>query len=114
MSLKKKILSAQDLKSEIKEVPEWDVRVEVRAITAKQRSELYRRCMRGEELDWSKYEPMLLTMCLYDPETGDKIFDEKDGPKLMDKSAGAVGPLVNVAFRLNGMARESFEEAEKN
>jgi propanediol dehydratase large subunit len=50
----------------------------------------------------------------YDPETGERIFDESDKIALMEKSAQAIDILAKVGLRLSGMGTEAQDEAGKS
>jgi len=98
-------------------VPEIDAEVEIRGITARQRAILNERCTSVDRkgnvnTNMQTYWPMLLTMSLYEPETGEAVFKEGDLDAVAGLPAGLVDRLAIVASRLSGLGAE--QEAEKN
>lgn len=113
--LRDKILSTDDSYYEDHYVDRWDVTVRVSTITGKQRSILYQKAQdKKGELDWPTFQGLLLAQCLREPETNERVFEDGDADKLMDKNSVAIGPLINVAMRVNGLTKEDFGDAEKN
>lgn len=115
MSLKEKIKAAQDIKKEVVKVPVWDVEVEVRTMSGKQRSELLSTCMdENGKLQQDVFQVGTIIASCYDPETGNKLFTADDADWLMDKASGPIELLAGKAMRLSGLTRDSAEQAEKN
>ena len=106
--LRDRILQADDIGSEIVEIPAWNVKVEVRSLTAGEQMELLKKCRKpdGELNNDSLPIETLLTVC-YDPETGEKLFDPADRDALRNKSASAYGLLLQAANRAAGFTTES-------
>lgn len=115
MSIKSKIKEAQDLKKEIVQISEWDVSIEVRTMTAKQRAELFNLSMDedGKFIQKNFQAGMVIASC-YDPETGDKLFAPEDADWLMDKASGPIEKIINKVTKLSGLIRGALEQAEKN
>jgi hypothetical protein len=116
MGLKDKIKAAQDIQKELVTILDWDnVQIEVRTISARQRSKLFSTATdkQGNILHDKFHAAMLVASC-YDPETTEKLFDDGDVSWLMDKAAGPLEVLVNVAMRLSGLNKEVMKEQEKN
>jgi hypothetical protein len=110
MSIRDKIIKADDLGSEVVSIPEWDVKIEVRAKTVAQQYDLIERCRKpngdinGELL---AVETVIATS--YDPDTGDVVFDPADRDMLRSKNSAAFQTLLAAANKAAGLAGE--EEA---
>ena len=70
MSIRDKIRKAQDRISEIVEVPEWGVTVEVRSMTGTQRSQIVTALTSDDDNKMEALWGGMLVSCVYDPETG--------------------------------------------
>lgn len=115
MSLKDKILSANDTVSETVEVEEWGVTVEVRTMSGASRAVLLKSAMDDQgELDLGKIYPDIVIGCTFDPETGERVFDTSDRDALMEKSAGALDKVATVAMKLSGFSAKAADEAGKD
>lgn len=129
MSLKAAILSAKDIKEETVIIPEWgDIEITVRGLNAEQmsayegKSAVMRSNLRGKEnKDFEMAVKMrraeMLVDCLFDPETGLRIFTIEEAKKLAKKSAGIVNGLFNLAHDLSDMERsfdKKVDDAVKN
>lgn len=113
--LRKAILEAQDLDSEIVSVPQWgDVKIEVKALTARERAKLINSAMRDGIVDMDNYTSGLILAASYDPKTGEKVFEIADRDAIANKSAAAVEILYNVATRLSGLNATAVEDAKNN
>lgn len=112
MSLRDKILAAPDIKTEKVEIPEWGVTVEVKGLTGRRRSILYKESTNKKgDVDIDAFSTKLVILSTYDIETGEPVFQNGDFDALAEKSAGAIERIVNVATRLSGLDQE---EAKKN
>lgn len=120
MGLKDTILGADDLAYEDRDVPEWGVKVRVHGLTGTDRDAYEARAVavkRGSqdvELRLQDFRSRLLVKCLHDPETGERVFDDKDVAKLGRKSGVVIDRLFDVARRLSGMSQEALEDARGN
>jgi hypothetical protein len=114
--LKKSILDADDIQSEIVEVPEWNVKVEVRGMNGRDRANFLKRSTNPVDgtLDYDKFYPELLIGTLFDPETGEKVFEGPDRDSLNTKSGKALERLATVAQRLSGLGVVDVEVAKGN
>ena len=102
MSIRDSIINSVDLPSEIVDVPEWDVKVEVRGLTAGDAVKFLDRVSRKGEIDRENFAAELLLLTCHDPDTGSRIFESADRDMLKSKSAQAVNRLSAVASRLSG------------
>jgi hypothetical protein len=112
MNLRDKILLAKDIESELVEIPQWDVIIEVKGLNGKQRSLLLQDTMGDAgKLDLVKLYPQLVVRSCFDPDTGERIFTDADCDAIAEKS-GAVQEIIGaVAMRLSGLDGKT---AEKN
>lgn len=110
--LREKILACKDLESELVEVPQWGVLVEVRGMSGRQRAILLQDTVdpRGK-IDLQKLYPQLVLFSTFDPESGEPVFLPGDIDALAEKSGGALEAIAQVAMRLSGL---NPGEAEKN
>lgn len=114
-NLRDKILNAKDIKSEVVEVPEWNVKVEVRGLTGAQRATLLKECIdRHGNVDFEKMYPLLLIATVYDPENGEQVFTPADRDSLNKKSGGALEKVAKVAMKLSGLEQGAVAEKAKN
>ena len=116
MSLKDKIFAIDDIKKEVIEVETWgNISIEVRSMTGLQRANLLNSAM--DDQGNTKLEVLhsgTIIACCYDPETGDKIFDDSDAERLMEKGSAAINDLATKAMALSGLTPEAVKDAEKN
>lgn len=115
LSLRDRILSAKDIKSEAVTIDEWDVTLEVRGMTGKQRARLLQSSMKKDgSPDLEKMYPALVILCTYDPETGERVFEDADRDGIGDKSGRAQEIIAQAAMRLSGLTEDALKDATKN
>jgi len=123
LSLAEQILAAEDIPHEDVEVPEWGVTVQVRGLSGIDRDAYeakmaaVRRSPAGEaevELRLANYRAKLLVKVLHDPETGERLFDDKAAQQLGAKNARTIERLFDTARRLSGMDDKAVETARGN
>lgn len=114
-SLREKILSLDDLHKQTVKIPEWGVTLEVRTIDAGQRARLLMDVMdeKGRP-DLEKMQPAMVIAACFDPETGERVFEEADSEVLNHKNGAVIDRLVQVAMKLSGMHEGAEKAAEKN
>lgn len=107
--LRKKILDYDDRARQIVDIPEWgDVKIEVRGLTAGERVRLVRHLQDDEgNIDGGAMANWLIVLCSYDPETGERIFEDDDRGAIAEKAPKPHERLMNVALNLSGLAKES-------
>lgn len=110
MSLRDKILQAPDIASELVEVPEWGVTVEVRGMSGADRARIFDTIASDGEVKASALYVETVIATAYDPETGAAIFEPSDITSLMQKSAQAIDRLAKVGLRLSGMEGEASQD----
>lgn len=115
MSLRDRIQAANDIRNRLISVPEWSVEIEIRTLTAIERTRLVKSCTDDEgNVDLEKMYPMLLIASCYDPETGGKVFDLNDMEMLGEKSASAIEFVARQAMDLSGMNATSVDSEGKD
>lgn len=123
MGLADQILAASDIETEPYDVPEWGLKVWVRALTGTDR-DAYEGSVRQvrPRLDGKGMEVVmlddntrakLLVKCLVD-ETGERIFTDRQVGDLGGKNGRVIDRLYDVATRLSGMSDEAVEGAKGN
>lgn len=112
MSLKDTIFAVDDISKELLTVPEWGLDVEIRSMSVRERTKAMQSWTASDgEVDLERFYPAILAASVYDPETGEKVFDETDVEKLIDRNAAAIERIARVATRLSGMGPEAVDEA---
>jgi hypothetical protein len=119
VSLRDQILDADDQESEVVAVPEWGgVKVEVRSSSVADRGRMVAISMSDDEGDddhrYERMQAAVLVACCYDPETGDRLFQQGDYDRLLGKNAKAVERLTSVGMRLCGLSSETEDELGKD
>lgn len=117
MSIIDKIKQARDAEAEQYDIPEWDVAVEIRSMSARQRANMNNvieddgTASEKQELMWG----YLLCSCVFDPETGDPVFTEDDMEWLLtDKSFAVIDKLTAKCLEVSSVNREAVDEAGKS
>jgi hypothetical protein len=118
MLKKEDILAAQDLKTEVVNVPEWGGDVTVRAMSGTARDAWESSMVLVD--DEGKRRPnvdnlkaKLVALCMVD-ETGQQMFTLDEVGHLAGKSALALDRVFQVAQRINGLGFAAEAEATKN
>ena len=111
MALKDRIFASKDLDTELVDVPEWGVKVEVRSMSAGDRSRSMRSWVDDGEVNLERFYPAIIAASVFDPETGEHVFDEADAERLNDRSSKVIERLARIATRLSGMDDKAVDEA---
>lgn len=121
-TLKEAILNAEDIKHKDVEIPEWGgVTVRVKALNTSQFADYQAKSMAmrqekgsgGVDFQVRNRNAQLVVQCLYDPESGERIFKDNEAKVLLNKNAGTVNALFALIQDLSGLNR-SFEERVKD
>lgn len=114
--LRDKILAAEDIESEVVPVPQWDAKIEVRALDGRARARFFTQYINPEtgDMDYERMYPSLLIQTCFDPETGEKVFTDDDHDALNAKSGAALETVAKVALRLSGLGKDAVKEAGKD
>lgn len=107
MSIRDRIIKADDLGSEIVSIPEWDVKIEVRAQTVDQQFDLLDRVRKPDgEIDTKLLSIETILVTCYDPDTGEPVFEAADRDMLRGKSSRAFQRLFSAANKAAGLETE--------
>lgn len=109
------ILGANDLATELVEVPEWGGSVRARTLTGAERDafEMAVYTMRQKAGAAVNIRALLVALCVVDDE-GKRLFSERDAAQLGAKSARALDRVFSAAQRLNGLTAADVDELAKN
>lgn len=105
------ILGADDLRSEVVEVPEWGGSVTVRTMTGADADRLFE--LMSQPDGRKKFRDALIVATVVD-DAGVPMFTADHVSALRTKSATALKRVADAAMRLNGMASDSVEVAAGN
>lgn len=115
MSIREQILNADDIETELVEVPVWGVNIEVRSMDGRSRTRLLRNAASSDGgVDMETLYPEMVIQCSFDPETGERIFNEDDADVLLAKAAGPLELVAMAAMRVSGMTGNAVEVAGKD
>jgi hypothetical protein len=108
------ILEAQDIKTEIVEVPEWGGEVTVKLLTGTERDQFESSVIDDKgKFKKDNIRAKLVLKCVVD-EQGNPLFQPADLEALGAKSAAALDRVFSVAQKLNRMGAQDLEELAKN
>lgn len=117
MSIIDKIKQARDSHAESVNILEWDVTVEIRSMSARQRAAMSNliddesSASERQELVWA----YLLCSCVFDPESGDPVFTEDDMEWLLtEKSFAVIDRLTARCLSVSRVDRDAVDEAGKD
>jgi hypothetical protein len=120
--LAEQIRAAHDVSAELYEIPEWDVTLELRSMSARQRaafaSNVDFTADGNVELDGNRVELMwgtVIQACCFDPDNGEPVFEAEDIEWMMEeKNANVVDSLANACLAVSGMGADSDGDAGKD
>lgn len=111
------ILGLDDRRKTVVEVPEWDVRIQVRSLTARARAEFIRMAgsVKGDRAaQQEQVLPWVIVECCYDEETGEQLFTHEDHAALLDRHPDVLDRLSAAALIVSGLGETAREEAGKD
>lgn len=116
------IRAAHDVSAELYDIPEWNVTVELRSMSARQRaafaSNVDFTADGGVQMDANRVELMwgaVIQACCFDPDNGEPVFTEEDIEWVMaEKNANVVDSLANACLAVSGMGADSEGDAGKD
>lgn len=115
MSLREKILAADDIVREPVEVPEWDCTVEVRSMTGAERTRILDLALQDDgEMNLQMVYPEVVIASTFDPETGAQVFTPADRDALQQKNAAATDRIAQVGLRLGGFTSAAVDAVGKD
>ena len=114
---REQILDAQDLQTEVVEVPEWGGSVKVQGMTGRDRdafeAEIIERKGKDFNVNMQNIRAKLVSLSLVNGD-GQRVFTDKDVAALGKKSAVALDRIFTVAQELSGISKADVEELAKN
>lgn len=114
---REQILGAEDLETEVVDVPEWGGQVLVRGMTGTERDAFEASIveMRGKQsrVDMRNIRAKLVAKSIVDEE-GKLLFSDADVRALGQKSASALDRVFTAAQRVSGISDTDVEELAKN
>ena len=115
MSIRDQILAKQDIPSEMVDVPEWGVKVEVRGMTGAERTRIMDKATQNAgDVNLQFVYPEIVIATAFDPEGGEQVFKPGDRDALLAKSATALDRIAAVGMRLSGFTAESADDMGKD
>lgn len=114
MSLRDKILAADDIQVELVDVPEWGVTVEVRGMSGHDRALILEAAADSDgKISVGRMYAETVIAATYDPETGQRVFQQSDVDALLSKSAAPMDRIASVGMRLARMEAGAADAAKK-
>jgi hypothetical protein len=114
VSLRDRIFAADDIGKEEIHVPQWDVNLELRTMTAAERSKMLGSAADDDgNMNFDELYPRILIATVFDPESGEPVFSAEDVASLQNKSAAAVEFVAQKSMALSGLSSEAVDEAGK-
>jgi len=111
-SIRETIFATNDITSEKVEIKEWGVTVELRSMTALDRTRLQSNASKGDgKVDMTLFMSDVVIASTYDPETGLPVFEAKDRDAILSKNGAIVEKLAQKAMSMSGMEAESVDKA---
>lgn len=116
MSLRDKILAADDIPSELVRIPEWDVDLLVRGMTARDRIRLMQTAVDPNtgQINMSIVYPDVVVACVLDPATKQPVFTEDDKESVLGKASAAIETIAAVGLRLSGIGKDEQDAMGKD
>jgi hypothetical protein len=114
-NLSDRIFELEDVDAETVEVPAWGMKLEVRSMTGLERAGMLEKYITGDgTMNVRDLYPSLIIACVYDPETGEKVFGPQDHDRLNGRNAAALEKLAQAAMRLSGIGAQDQEQLGKD
>jgi len=99
-------------------VPEWGGTVRVRGMTGIERDEFEASIVTGRgrtrDVNMRNIRAKLVSLCVVDPTSGERLFSKADVDALGQLSAAALDRVADVARRLSGLTAEDEERLAGN
>lgn len=116
-NLSDQIRAAADTSSEVVEVPEWGVEIEIRSMTGRQRAGIMTEIAKVgiDAIDVEGLWASVLTTCLYDPDSDENVFSDDDLEWLMtEKSAAVIDRLSRRCLEVSGITEDAADNLGKD
>jgi hypothetical protein len=116
MSLRDKILAAEDIPSENVTIEEWGVDLIVRGMSAGDRMTLMQNAydQTTQQINMAAVYPDVVVSCVVDPDSKEPIFTDADKTALMGKSSAAIEKIATIGLRLSGIGKDEQDAAGKD
>lgn len=113
MSIRDQIFASDDILKEIVEIPEWGgIKIEVRSLTGADRARILETGVDAlGNVSLQRVYPEMVIASAYDPDSGERVFEEADKDGLMSKNALAIDRLAMVATKLSGLQDDAVDKA---
>ena len=121
-SIREAIQAADDGTADLHEIPEWDVVVEIRSMTARSRAQFVAEMASEDGTVGGVNDPdriigmwwHVISQTCYDPDSGERAFEDDDQQWLFDKNARVVNDLANACMAASGLTEEAVGDAGKD
>ena len=121
-SIREQVQAADDGSADLYEVPEWDVVVEIRSMTARSRAHFVAEMASEDGTVGGVNDPdriigmwwHVIGQTCYDPDSGERAFSDGDDEWLFDKNARVVNDLANACMTASGLTEEAAGDAGKD
>ena len=121
-SIREAIQAADDGTADLHEIPEWDVVVEIRSMTARSRAQFVAEMASEDGTVANVNDPdriigmwwHVISQTCYDPDSGERAFEDDDQQWLFDKNARVVNDLANACMAASGLTEEAAGDAGKD
>lgn len=110
IDLRNTILSSDDITRELVEVPEWGVTIQLRAMTALERTNLTEGNTDTSALDLGRMYANVVIATVYDPETEAPVFTFADRDAIMSKNGAVIDRLAQKALGSSGVGDKAVEK----
>ena len=115
---REQILNADDLPTEVVNVPQWGGSVLIRTLSGAERDAFEASILRSnkkgkQDMNMENLRARLVALCIVD-EQGNRLFNKDDIQALGKKSALALALVFTAAQELNGMGPKDVEELAGN
>lgn len=121
----KRFLTREEILARRGQVPEQDIYIEewggwlhVRGMTGAERDAFEESVVTGRgrnrEVNLRNIRAKLVSLCVVDPQTGQRIFSRADVEALGELSAAALDRVADVARKLSGLSQEDEERLAGN
>ena len=121
-SIREQVQAADDGSADLYEVAEWGVTVEIRSMTARSRAQFVAEMASDDGTVGNVHDPdriigmwwHVIGQTCFDPDSGERAFEEGDDSWLFDKNARVVNDLANACMAASGLTEEAAGEAGKD
>ena len=120
-SIREQVQAAEDGSADLYEVPEWGVTVEIRSMTARSRAHFVAEMASEDGTVGGVNDPdriigmwwHVIGQTCFDPESGERAFEDGDQEWLFEKNARVVNDLANACMEASGLTEEAAGDAGK-